>query len=101
MSKNGDKVCKEAIDNFYRNLAIGIYNMRFMYDPEIILIGGAVSQQEDFIERIYENLEEILREVTYNTFHVIMDISRFLPNLKKCLFLKDANLYGALANKDF
>ncbi|EOR26488.1 ROK family protein [Clostridium sartagoforme AAU1] len=40
MSKNGDKVCKEAIDNFYRNLAIGIYNMRFMYDPEIILIGG-------------------------------------------------------------
>lgn len=98
MSEKGNKICTEAVDEFYRNLAVGIYNMKFIYDPEIIVLGGAVSQQYNFIERINENLVSIMKEITYNTFHKDIDIQRFLPKLKTCLFSKDANLYGAMAN---
>ncbi|MFQ7172004.1 MAG: hypothetical protein ACLRQF_07880 [Thomasclavelia ramosa] len=33
------------------------------YDPEIILIGGAISQREDFIEKINRKIDYLLEKI--------------------------------------
>lgn len=85
----GNEVCIGAIDTFYKNLAIGIFNLQYVYDPEMILLGGAISEREDFVERINEKLDEILK---------IVEIAKVKPNVVTCTHKKDANLIGALAN---
>ncbi len=41
----GNMICINAINKFYLNLAKGIYNLQYMYDPELILLGGAISRK--------------------------------------------------------
>ena len=88
-AKNGDEVCIDAIDTFYKNLAKGIFNLQHIYDPEIILLGGAISNRKDFIEKINEKLLIIRKSISIDTC---------MPKIDTCTHKKDANLIGALAN---
>lgn len=85
----GDEFCKSAIDTFYRTLAKGIFNLQYVYDPELILLGGAISEREDFIDRLNESMDTILKKV---------EIAKVKPMLGTCTHKKDANLVGALAH---
>ena len=86
---NGNEVCMEAIERFYKNLAKGIFNIQYVYDPEMILLGGAISEREDFIDRINEKIDEIMSKV---------EIAKVRPQVLTCTHKKDANLIGAVAN---
>lgn len=86
---NGNEVCIEAIERFYKNLAKGIFNIQYVYDPEMILLGGAISEREDFIDRINEKIDEIMSKV---------EIAKVRPQVLTCTHKKDANLIGAVAN---
>ncbi len=88
-ASKGNKVCIEAIDTFYLNLAKGIFNLQYIYDPEIILLGGAISEREDFVERINEKIDFLMSNI---------EIAKVRPNISTCTHKKDANLIGALAN---
>jgi predicted NBD/HSP70 family sugar kinase len=83
----GDEDCINAIENFYLYLAQGIYNLQYVYDPEKIIIGGAISSRSDLIEKIYEKLDLILESV---------EIAMVRPVIELCHFKNDANLLGAL-----
>ena len=85
----GNEFCQNILDRFYLNLAKGIFNMQYFYDPEIILIGGAISQREDFIEKINEKIDYLLEKI---------EIAKVKPVLGACTHKGDANLIGALAN---
>lgn len=87
MAENGDEICIEEIENFYFNNAKGIYNIQYTYDPEKILIGGAISEREDFIDKINENINFIFSKITHATVK---------PIIERCKFGNDANLIGAL-----
>lgn len=87
MAENGDEICIEEIENFYFNNAKGIYNLQYIYDPEKILIGGAISEREDFIDKINENINFILSKITD---------AKVKPIIERCKFGNDANLIGAL-----
>ena len=89
LAEKGDKDCIEAIDDFYFYNAIGIYNLQYMYDPEKIIIGGAVSSRKDFIDRINEKIDIIIKDV---------ELARIKPNVERCKFKNDANLLGAVFN---
>lgn len=52
-------------------------------------VGGAISQRDDFVERLMEEYNMIREKIG-------MDI--ITPNLKCCTCRQDANLLGALAN---
>lgn len=86
---NGNEVCIEVIERFYKNLAKGIFNIQYVYDPEMILLGGAISEREDFIDRINEKIDEIMSKV---------EIAKVRPQVLTCTHKKDANLIGAVAN---
>lgn len=88
-AEKGNEICKEAIDRFYFNLAKGIFNLQYVYDPEIILLGGAISERKDFIKNINEKLDYIMNEI---------EIAKIKPNISTCTHKKNANLVGALAN---
>jgi len=89
MAKEGDKDCIKAIDEFYYKFALGIFNLQYVYDPEVIIIGGAISEREDLVHCINEKLEIILKQTK---------IAKIMPKVKKCVYSNDANLIGAVYN---
>jgi len=89
LAEAGDEICIEEIDNFYFNNAKGIYDIQYTYDPEKILIGGAISAREDFIDRINEKLDYLFSKLTHASVR---------PVIEKCMYGNDSNLLGALFN---
>ncbi|NAP00931.1 ROK family protein [Halomonas sp. MG34] len=87
LAASGDRICMEAIDDFFHLLAIGIFNLQYIYDPEIILIGGGISAREDLSERIYDKLDRILASYPKATIR---------PKIGTCKFRQNANLLGAV-----
>ncbi|MBM7691749.1 putative NBD/HSP70 family sugar kinase [Peribacillus deserti] len=86
-AQSGDQDCVEAINNFYLYLAQGIFNIQYVYDPEKIIIGGAISSRSDLIEQINKKLDLIFVSVPF---------ARVRPVIETCHFKNDANLLGAL-----
>ena len=89
MASLGNEFCISILDKFYNELAKGIFNLQYMYDPELILIGGSISEREDFISNIDRKIDGILKEIT---------IAEIKPKICTCTHKKDANLIGALAH---
>ena len=85
LAEEGDTEIQDEINKFYRRLAVGIYNLQFILDPEKILIGGAISQREGFIEKINQQLQTMK-----------YDADGFIVNVERCEFGNDSNLIGAL-----
>ncbi|WP_185819595.1 ROK family protein [Salibacterium salarium] len=83
----GDEDCIETIEEFYHLLALGIYNLQYIYDPEIILVGGGISARKDLIDKIQEKLELIMASV---------DLAKVKPEIAACQFRQNANLLGAV-----
>lgn len=89
MAESGDEDCIRAINEFYYKLALGIFNLQYVYDPEVVVIGGGISVREDIVECINEKLEIILKQA---------EIAKIMPTVKKCVYSNDANLIGAVYN---
>ena len=88
-ASKGDKFCIDILDRFYLNLAKGIYNLQYVYDPEIILIGGGISRRNDFISSINKKLDYLMEAIEDSTIR---------PVINTCYHKNDANLVGALVN---
>lgn len=77
------------IEKWYRDIAKGLLTIQYLYDPEKIIIGGGISERDNLIENIDKSLEWLMAHFTETTI---------VPNIKRCAFLNDANLIGALYN---
>ena len=55
----GEILASEVLANFYRDLAIGLLNLIACFDPEAILIGGGISANEAFMQRLKATLTEL------------------------------------------
>jgi len=86
-AEQGDKICQQAIAEFYHMLAIGLYNIQYTYDPELILIGGGISVREGLLERLTKEMEAITS---------LIDVATVIPKVEKCYFKANANLIGAV-----
>lgn len=87
LAETGDTDCMEAISRFYHLLAVGIYNLQYIYDPEVIVIGGGISARDDLIDGINEKLDTILARV---------DLAKIKPEIVACNYRQNANLLGAV-----
>lgn len=86
---NGDEVAIEGVNRFFRYMAIGIYNIQYTYDPEVIILGGAISERKNFIEEVNIKIDEIMKASIDATIR---------PIIRKCEYGNDANKLGALYN---
>lgn len=58
-AKAGDEVANQVVDRMVKYLAIGIFNLTNILDPEIYVIGGGVSKAGDFLlEKLRALVEE-------------------------------------------
>lgn len=66
LAKNNDKDCLKEIDNMVKSLAIGIANVCYVINPEVIILGGGIMAQEEFLKpRIEKALKEVLKDRIY------------------------------------
>ncbi|CAG5279288.1 ROK family protein [Streptococcus pneumoniae] len=71
------------------NLAQGLLNIQYLIDPDVISLGGSISQNPDFIQGVKKAVEDFVD--AYEEYTVA-------PVIQACTYHADANLYGALVN---
>ncbi|MBP1039928.1 ROK family protein [Vagococcus sp. BWB3-3] len=89
LAAEGDVVAQELIDVFYDRLALGIFNIGISFDPEIVLIGGAISSNQAFMKEL-ERRVNLLKEG-----HIDMGNVQ-LPQIRSCQFFNQAGIIGAV-----
>ncbi|KRK81177.1 ROK family protein [Companilactobacillus nodensis] len=89
LAKSGDTSAQREVQTMYQALAKGIFNLQYSFDPERIVIGGAVSNNPDLIPAIEDEIDK-LRDVT--------GITSVKPELVTCEFTDGANLRGAMVD---
>lgn len=88
-ANNKDEEILKVLDDFTYNLAVQIFNLQCVLDPEVVAIGGGISSQDILIEYIQKNMEG---------YHKSLKLEVPKPNIVRCEFRNDANLIGALYN---
>lgn len=84
---NGDADAIDCLQKYTREIAVQIFNIQTVLDPERFAIGGGISAQPIFIEYIRDNLKELYANCIY---HVPQ------AEVVCCKFQNDANLIGAV-----
>ena len=82
-----NEVYEKAVDKFYYTLANGIYNLQYAYDPQKIIIGGAISVRDDLLDEVNQRLV-----VIFDCFQH----AKIKPVVCTCQYHNEANLLGAL-----
>lgn len=87
--QEGNIVAKIELDNFYKILALGIYNLQYTYDPELIVLGGGISSRSEILSELDLRLEELYKKIPDG---------KIKSKIKVCNYHNDANLLGAFYN---
>ncbi len=87
LAAQGDPAAAAALDDFYTAVAMGIYNICYTVDPEIVLIGGAVSQQADLIDEVKKHLSALKPSFSVDLTDLV--------KIDRCKYLNDAGLVGS------
>ncbi|MCM3766086.1 ROK family protein [Neobacillus niacini] len=87
LAEAGDVDCLAAVEKFYHLLAVGIYNLQYIYDPEVIVIGGGISARDDLVTNVNQKLDEILEAIS---------LAKIKPKIAACQFRQNANILGAV-----
>ena len=86
----GDNTAKETVDQWINYILVQLITITVFYNPEVICIGGGISEEEWFINRIKEKYrEECIR---YTECDVIT------TKIDRCKYNNDANILGAVIN---
>lgn len=83
----GDADAIEVLDDYAYEIAVQIFNIQTVLDPERFAIGGGISARPEMIAAIRKALDKMYDICPYPVPHAVV-----VP----CKFLNDANLIGAL-----
>lgn len=86
MAENGDADAQAAVQRMYHYLGWAAYNLQYSFDPERIVLGGAVSAREDLAENVMREVEAIRKSV---------GVAHVRPEIVCCKNGNAANLLGA------
>ena len=84
---NHDVLAQDIIHKKKKNIILGLSIIIMLYNPEIICIGGGISEEKWFIEKI--------QEIYKNETHIISD-PIITTKIKACKYNNNSNLLGAL-----
>lgn len=82
----GEELAKEVLDDWCKNIVMGLYMIVVMYNPEIICIGGGISEEDWFIKKIKDVFYNKVQSISEPTIHT---------KIQRCKFNSNANLLGA------
>lgn len=86
INENDDEVL-DALYRYAHGVAVKIFNLQMLFDPERFALGGGISEQQSFIDAVNDKLDELCENAP-----------DFLPRpeVVACKYHNDANLLGAL-----
>lgn len=87
LANQGDQIAESCVEEFLHYMAVGCVNVEFAYDPEIIAIGGGISDNNQLIEGIRRH---------YNTLIDGQRMGYLRARIEACQNKNYANLLGAL-----
>ncbi|GIM31758.1 ROK family protein [Paraclostridium bifermentans] len=96
MIQNKDNEVLELYKMWIRRVAICIYNVGFIVDPEKILIGGGISNQPIFIEDLKSEMKRLSIELIKETGKIDNLYKKW--NIGPCKFFNDSGQIGAIYN---
>ena len=79
-----DPIADVIVGKFYRNLALGIANLVYAFNPQSIIIGGGITNRDKFIEE----LDTILKIELHQSFYETVVVQR-------SYFKNDGGMLGA------
>lgn len=86
---DGEVLAQNVLKSYYHSLAKGIINLKVSFDPAVVIVGGGISTNTEFIENLNKTIEEV--KATHNS---IKDID--LPLVKAAKLKNDAGMIGAV-----
>lgn len=89
LADTDDLVAQEERGKLIHALATAIYNIQHSFDPEKIIIGGGISQNQELIPLLNDEISKIRNKLNIATVKPILDI---------CTLKNEANLRGAVAD---
>ncbi len=89
LCNKGDEIAIQEVNKYYFTMAVGIYNIQYTFDPEVIILGGAISERNEYVDEINKRLDIMMNSGLEGTIK---------PVLKTCQYGNDANKLGALCN---
>lgn len=87
MIEQNDAVLSNALREYAHGVAVMIFNLQVLFDPERFALGGGISERKSFLDAVKDKLDEICAEAP-----------DYLPRpqIVACRYHNDANLLGAL-----
>lgn len=82
----GDLIATKAIEQWCNNIVTGLFSVVIFYNPEVICLGGGISEEDWFIEKI----QTMFNEYPSNFKGLIS------TRIERCLYNNDANILGAV-----
>ncbi len=80
-------LAKQAISSFYQYLAVGIANLIYTFNPEAFIIGGGITNRENFVDELQESIN-----------HLLVDGFKNTALIKRAYYKNDGGMMGAYYN---
>lgn len=90
----GHAIAQEAVEEWTDNITVQIITLAVFYNPEVICIGGGISEEEWFLDILREKFQNTMVEYFEETKPITTEI-------KRCKYNNDANILGAILNTKF
>ncbi|MDR0886412.1 MAG: ROK family protein [Clostridiales Family XIII bacterium] len=91
-ARQGDVIASRVMDQYYEDVAKGLLNLIVAYDPELLLLGGGISENEEFLTNLMARIDRIKRH--HKTIHEMTGIT--IAEVLPCKLRNDAGLIGAV-----
>lgn len=85
-ANNGDRLAQQLLKEMFEDITCALYNLQVAIDPDMIMIGGGISAQEEVIDEIRIGLYNRLKKY---------GVESIMPEVSACHYQNDANLIGA------
>lgn len=100
LAKQGNAIAIQEIERMYTALAEILLFLNEAFKPDIIGIGGGISNNPDLLPLLNKQIDALATNQTsklnlYRSLYKTFNQPLSLPNLKICRFKNDANLVGA------
>lgn len=89
LAASGNQTCQEEVEAFYAHLSVLLTNLQCVYDPELIVVSGGITERPQFGEELQAALDAI------NAKRNVLAIE---TEVAVAQHRNDANLLGAFFN---
>ncbi|MFZ1355312.1 MAG: ROK family protein, partial [Lactococcus raffinolactis] len=90
--RQGDAQASKVMDRYYEDVAKGLLNLVCAFDPEVILLGGGISANDEFLCHLSERVDKIKQH--HKSLNHLTGVT--VADIKPCLLRNDAGLIGAV-----